>query len=320
MSIELILAPLQGFTDAVFRNIYARHFSGLDSAVAPFISTMDQKRLKPSRIRDILPENNKNLTITPQILSNRAEDFIFLANHISDLGHDTINWNLGCPHTKITRKKKGSGLLPFPREIDAFLDTVCQKIKCRVSVKVRLGKRDKTEIFNLLPVFNQYPLKEIIVHPRTGLQMYKGCADLSAFLEIKKKTDHSLVYNGDITSIETIRTILSKSPDTEKFMIGRGILADPFLPGRIKNVQINTSESHWKIKNFHDDLFNAYDTIFSGPAHVIGRMKGFWSFLGPSFKGSPKVLKKVFKSKTKQEYIRQTEHFFSLELPFSPSE
>ncbi len=120
-TITLILAPLQGFTDVTFRNVYAGHFSGIDEALAPFISTMGQQRLKPSRIQDVAPEQNKGLFVVPQILGNVAKDFIFLADHLYEMGHKQVNWNLGCPHSKIAKKHRGSGLLLYPEKIDTIL-------------------------------------------------------------------------------------------------------------------------------------------------------------------------------------------------------
>ncbi|MCK5350185.1 MAG: tRNA-dihydrouridine synthase, partial [Desulfobacula sp.] len=143
----IILAPIQGFTDVTYRNVFSDHFSGVDEAVAPFISTMGQMRLKPSRIKDVDPENNKTLFVVPQILGNVAKDFIFLADHLYEMGLKKINWNLGCPHSKIAKKKRGSGLLMYPEEIDAFLDTVLSKISNTLSIKLRLGRRSKDEIF-----------------------------------------------------------------------------------------------------------------------------------------------------------------------------
>jgi tRNA-dihydrouridine synthase B len=100
----LIMAPMQGFTDVTFRNVYAAHFSGVDEALAPFISTMGQQRLKPTRIADVDPQLNRSLPVTPQILGNVAQDFIFLARHLAEMGHTQVNWNLGCPHSKIAKK------------------------------------------------------------------------------------------------------------------------------------------------------------------------------------------------------------------------
>lgn len=317
--VKIILAPLQGYTDAVYRQVYVRHFTGVDAALAPFISTMGEERLKPSRIREVLPEHNKGLPITPQILGNVAEDFIFLSRHLKEKGHDTVNWNMGCPHSKIVRKKRGSGMLPWPEMVDRLLDEVMSAGVCRLTLKVRLGLKDKGDIQRLLPVLDRYPLAEIIVHPRTGDQMYTGGVDLDAFEAVTRKTRHRLVYNGDITTPEVFRSIRRRFPDIDTVMIGRGILADPFLPARIKGaVCPQGAEAAERILAFHDDLMGAYASVFQGPGHLIGRMKGFWRYLGPSFENSRKGLKPVFKSTSIIAYKTAVERFFDSDRIFNP--
>jgi len=312
----IILAPIQGFTDVTYRNVFSDHFSGVDEAVAPFISTMGQMRLKPSRIKDVDPENNKTLFVVPQILGNVAKDFIFLADHLYEMGLKKINWNLGCPHSKIAKKKRGSGLLMYPEEIDAFLDTVLSKISNTLSIKLRLGRRSKDEIFKVLPVLDKYPLDEIILHPRTGLQMYEGTSDHDAFAKALLYTRHSLTYNGDITNLNSFHAVQKKFPHTRRFMIGRGILSNPFLAEDIKRIVVKKNQIA-RLKNFHDDLFDSYEKIFSGPAHLTGRMKGFWSYLGPSFKQSKKPLKNILKTTSIAKYQDMVNRFFKAELEFN---
>jgi len=211
--IKIILAPLQGFTDITFRNVFADHFAGVDEAMAPFIPTMGKKKLKLARLKDVAPENNKKLSTIPQILGNNAEDFIFLAGCLHDMGHKKINWNLGCPHSKVANKNRGSGLLMHPKRIDAFLNTVLSKISNRLSVKIRLGRISKNEIHELLPIFDKYPLDEIILHPRTGIQMYEGAPDHSAFGEALLLSRHTFVYNGDIKDLVSFYELRKKFPD-----------------------------------------------------------------------------------------------------------
>ncbi|MDA3787405.1 MAG: tRNA-dihydrouridine synthase family protein, partial [Desulfobacula sp.] len=276
---------------------------------------MGQQRLKPSRIRDVDPYLNQLLPVTPQILGNVAEDFIFLARHLADMGHDLVNWNLGCPHSKIAKKKRGSGLLMYPDEIDAFLDTVIPKISNTLSIKLRLGRKSKDEIFKVLPVLDKYPLDEIILHPRTGIQMYEGTSDHEAFEKVLLYSRHTLTYNGDITSLNTFHTVQKKFPYIRRFMIGRGLLSNPFLAEDIKGVLVNKNQID-RLKKFHDDLFDNYQTIFSGPAHLTGRMKGFWRYLGPSFKDSRKQLKKILKADSINKYKDIVEAFFKTEPEF----
>ncbi len=307
--ITIILAPLQGVTDLTFRNVFSDHFYGVNEAVAPFISTMAQMRLKPSRIKDVDPENNKKLFVIPQILGNDAKDFIFLADHLYEMGHKKINWNLGCPHSKIAKKKRGSGLLMYPDKIDAFLDIVLSKISNTLSIKLRLGRKSKDEIFKLLPVFDKYPLDEIILHPRTGIQMYDGTSDPDAFEKARSLSRHKFTYNGDIINLKTFHTIQKKIPGIQRFMLGRGLLSNPFLAEDIKGILIDKNIND-RLRKFHDDLFSNYQTIFSGPAHLTGRMKGFWRYLGPSFKNSKKNIKKILKADSIAKYQDMVEAFF----------
>ncbi len=315
-NIQIILAPLQGFTDVTYRNVFCDHFSGLDEAIAPFIATMGQMRLKPSRIRDVLLERNKKLPVIPQILGNIEKDFIYLANYLYDMGHEKINWNLGCPHSKIAKKQRGSGLLCHPEKIDRFLDTIMPAMSGSLSVKIRLGRTSKNEIDELLPVLDRYPLEEIILHPRTGVQMYTGMADHDAFIHAAKQSRHAFTYNGDIVDVKSFRAVQQKLPGIHRFMVGRGMLANPFLAEDVKGIGV-TPDRVERLKAFHDDLFSSYKTIFSGPGHLTGRMKGFWTYLGPSFKMSQKPLKKILKSGSLKSYQLNVAAFFDAIPDFS---
>ncbi len=308
---ELILAPLHGFTDVIFRNIYSQYFPGFDMAIAPFISTLEQQRINPARTRDVLPELNRSLPVTPQILSRSPLDFIFLASRFADMGHTCVNWNLGCPQQKIVKNKKGAGLIPFIREIDVFLDTVFSRISIDLSIKVRLGKKDPNEIYPLLKVFNKYPLKEIILHPRTGVQFYKGIADIDAFESVSERTNHRMVYNGDIVSKDFFCGVKNRFPAITRFMIGRGALEKPFLPGMIKNSSGISKEDSLKILySFIDDLFNGYQELMGGKK-LIGRMKGFWTYFIKSFKACSTDYKNILLSQTEDEYKSRVKDLFS---------
>lgn len=320
MDNEIILAPLQGYTDAVFRDVYFRHFTGVDQAMAPFVSTMGQQRLNISRLKDVIPENNLNCkSLIPQILGNVAEDFLFLAQELISLGYDCVNWNMGCPHSKVARKKRGSGMLPWPEMVEALLDDIFQTLPCKLSIKVRLGRHDKDEILRLLPIFDKYPIEELIVHPRTGVQMYTGHADLDAFDMVAQNTSHQLVYNGDITSIDVFEEVAARFPQVNRFMIGRGILSNPFLPSEIKGEIRNRNHDLDRIKCLHDGLFDIYSRKFYGPAHVTGRMKGFWNYMEPSFPGNRKAIKRMLKATTREQYQLAAEAFFIQSPGFVPT-
>ncbi|NOR11612.1 MAG: tRNA-dihydrouridine synthase family protein, partial [Desulfovibrionaceae bacterium] len=314
----LILAPLRGLTDSTYRNVFSRFFPGFDSAVAPFITTYQGKAIKSSRLKDILPENNENLSITPQILAKNPENFQKIATILADLGYETVNWNLGCPYPMVANKMRGSGLLPHPEKIAYFLDAI-QKAPLALSIKTRIGRTHPEEIMKLMPIFNQFPLTELIIHPRTGIQMYKGDVDLETFHACLDLSRHPVVYNGDINSIGDYNRLSEKFPTVSRWMIGRGALANPFLPGQIKAElsslsaqtklmplrykQLSIDKNHRQtLALFHDTLFQCYQENLSGPGHILGRMKGVWFYLSHSFVDGKKLLKKIQKTTRISQY------------------
>lgn len=314
----LCLAPIRGFTNALYRNLYAAHFQGIDAAIAPFISTLSVKQVSKSHIRDILPENNHGIPLVPQIIGNNPEGFIWLAGRFYDLGYDTVNWNLGCPFPMVAKKMRGSGLLPYPARIAAFLDAVIPRIPNRLSIKTRLGRKTADEIFNLIPVFNQYPLAELIIHPRTGIQMYTGEPDVDTFETCLPTVGHPVVYNGDIFSVETFRALQDRFQTVDRWMIGRGALTNPFLSGQIASGETAIERPIARFKRFHDELFEGYRATLSGQSHLVDKMKGYWQYFSAAFENGEKVFKKIKKLKTADKYETVVARFFHEEARWRP--
>jgi len=307
---HLTLAPLKGFTEAPYRNAAAAFFKGFDAAMAPFVVTILGRKYPNTHLKDLLPENNHGWPVIPQVLSNDAAGFVKLAGHLCDLGYDTINWNLGCPFPRVAKKSRGSGLLPHPDKIDRILDQVLSKVPVRLSIKTRIGRFDPEEMETLLPVFNRYPLAELIVHPRTGVQMYTGQPDLEVFGKCLELSQHPVVYNGDIYTVADFTALADRFASVDRWMLGRGALADPFLPGAIKGPDIPHVEKLDIIRRFHDRLFAAYAEILSGPSHLGDKMKGFWLYLSCSFADGRKILKKIQKTRKTDHYTDVVKRFF----------
>ncbi len=308
----LYLAPLRGLTEALFREILTCHFGGFDAAVAPFITPQKKSLYEDKQIRDVLPENNPNLPVIPQLLHTDPEDFLVLARRLADLGYRHINWNLGCPAPMVARKKRGSGLLPYPEEILDLLTRIMTKLEIKLSIKTRLGFNNHAETRALLPQLDQFPLKEIIIHARLGKQLYKGVTDPDGFAVCRQLSRHTLTYNGDINDIETFRLLADRFPTVNRWMIGRGALSNPFLAEEIKGFPPqSTEEKKKRLYNFHDELFRRYTERLAGPSHLLGRVKHLWLYLIASFPGNKKLLKKILKSHTPAGYRETVEELFA---------
>ncbi len=306
----LTLAPIKGFTEAPYRNAAAEFFSGFDAAMAPFVVTVRGRKYPNSHLKDLLPENNPGWPVVPQILSNHPEGFIKLAGRLHALGYNTVNWNLGCPFPRVAKKNRGAGLLPDPERIDRFLEEVLAAIPNRLSIKTRIGRFDAEEMEQLMPVFNRYPLAELIIHPRTGVQMYAGEPDLAIFADCLELSKNPVVYNGDIYTASDYATLADRFKNVNRWMLGRGALADPFLPGTLKGSVVTNTEKLPIIRAFHDRLFDGYARILSGPSHLGDKMKGFWLYLSRSFEDGRKILKKIQKTRKTVHYTEIVNQFF----------
>jgi len=306
----ICLAPLKGVTDAIFRTTYAEFFSGIDWAVAPFLTTVKGPRIKPSHLKQVLPENNHGMPVVPQIISKTAANFAFLAQALFDLGYATVNWNLGCPYPMVAKKGRGAGMLPNPHAVTAFLDQVMPLMSGKISIKMRLGRHRADEIESLLPLLDSYPIESVTIHPRTGVQMYTGRPDLDAFERCLSLTRHHVIYNGDIVTKQCFDELRVRFPQIRTWMIGRGVMKNPFLPYAIKGLAIKAESRPDQFRGFHDALFARYRSALFGPSHLLGRMKGLWSYFSDGLNNGHDLRKQIHKTQTIDHYCEVVNRFF----------
>lgn len=306
---QLYMAPLEGITGYIYRNAYYKCYGDIDRYFAPFIMS---RRLNQKEIRDILPENNRGMELVPQILANRAEDFLAIAKAIQSYGYQLVNLNLGCPSPTVTSRNRGAGFLELTRELDRFLEEIFTACPAKISIKTRIGMEDEEEWQQLLEIYEKYPLEELIVHPRLKTDQYKpGTIHREAFEMAAEKSCHSLCYNGDITSVSDYDELLQQFPETDKIMLGRGILRKPWLPSEIKNGEKKDPQQYKeKLKEFHEELLNGYVDYMSGDKNTLYKMKELWAYLGTSFTNSEKYLKKIRKAQRVSEYKIWADNLF----------
>ena len=303
---KIYFAPLEGITGYVFRNAYEKYYGGIDKYFTPFISPHTKKLMDSREKRDILPENNKGLTIVPQVLTNKAEDLIDLANQLQeDYGYEEINLNLGCPSKTVTTKGKGSGFLEFPDQMEEFFDRYFKACDVKLSIKTRIGYYELEEAQRLLNLYERFPFEEVIIHPRLGSQMYKGMPYYDVFEEYLGRTKHSLCYNGDINTLEDLQKLDSKWEKCDKFMLGRGLIARPGMLGGLYKIDEDLmSQEEWnRFKSFHDELVEGYYAYMCEDRNTLFKMKELWTWWAVMFPGLEKTLKKIKKAATLQEYI-----------------
>ena len=299
---KIHLAPLQGYTNADYRKLHAKYFGGINKYYSPYLRFEPSKELKKSVLKDILPENNEGINLVPQVLGTDTNLFIELAKQFKSYGYKEINWNLGCPYPMVTKRGFGSALIQTPEKVKQVLETVLSKINIQLSIKCRLGFENNNEINSLVEILNNFPIKELTVHTRTAKQMYKGEANPNAFVPIINSSKHKLIYNGDIKTTNDI-VELNKLFDnkTDSFMIGRGLLMNPFLAQEIKGVIFDKSEKIKIIREFINELFEIHAENLQ-PSHLVQRMTTHWEHLSFMFENQHKTFKKIKKAKSISKY------------------
>lgn len=282
---KFYMAPLEEITGYVYRNAYHDFFCPMDKYFSPFIAAKpNQGRLFNYKEKnDILPEHNENLYLIPQILTNNSGDFIRTALGLKDYGYQEINLNLGCPSKPVVNGGRGSGFLEKREALKRFLDEIFERLDLKISVKTRVGRYEPEEFGPILEIFRQYPLEELIIHPRVQTDYYKGNPRMKAFARAYEDKHCPLGYNGDIFTKEDYENIVQEFPQIDSVMLGRGVLADPGLVGKIQGKPEPDMET-WK--GFLQRLCDDFRRISVDDEKALYKMKELWCYFRFSF---PKV-------------------------------
>lgn len=302
---QYFFAPLQGYTDAVFRETHAKHFKGIDAYYTPFCR-MEKGEMRWHDQKDINPERNPTLfkegRLVPQIIGNSAEEVTLLIQKIQEFGYKKVDVNFGCPFPMIAKKQKGAGILTCPEKVEEVLAALSQFSGMEFSLKMRLGMVAPDEALQLLPLINQTKLSHLTMHARLGKDQYKGEMDLESYETFAKACKIPLVFNGDITTLEGMQNIEEQYPNLSAMMIGRGLLQNPLLvEERINNAPYPAAKRNALLKSFLEELEAGYaEQMNGGEGQVVQKLTSYWEYLLPEL--DHKSRKKILKSKKMTDY------------------
>ncbi|MBR3670628.1 MAG: tRNA-dihydrouridine synthase family protein [Fibrobacter sp.] len=320
---QVLFAPLQGYTTGIYRKAHAEIFGGVDAYYAPFLR-IENGRPREKDLRDI--DDDRDLIADakstgamvnrakrtgaktiPQIIANSVNEFKTLADAIMQKGFTEIDFNMGCPFPMQVSRHRGAGLLSDVQTVKSIMDEIARltvKNSIKFSVKMRLGQDSPDEAFALLPILNATPLAHITLHPRLGKQQYKGAVDFNSFVRFYDECRHPLVYNGDITSVSQMRKMEAGYPKLVGIMIGRGMLARPSLAAECKSASdvntVNESDLLSKILEMHSRLYEHARSTYQGDSQILSHVKSFWEYLEPNI--PKKAFKKIKKAGNLGEY------------------
>lgn len=292
-------APMEGITGYLYRNAYEHYFGQADKYFSPFISPNQNHKLSPKELKDVMPDHNQNLNLVPQILSNQSDYFIGTARALKNLGYEEVNLNLGCPSGTVVSKKRGSGFLAYPEALNRFLGEIFESLDMKISIKTRLGKNDPEEFYHLLELYNQYPICELIIHPRVQTDFYKNKPNMELFGQALELSKNPICYNGNLFSEEDYRVFTAQFPEVSSVMLGRGLIGNPGLLPKIRSGEVLEKE---KLRQFLEMLTDGYMRTFSGEHNVLFKMKELWFYMSGLFTEGEMYAKKIRKAQKWAEY------------------
>mgnify|MGYP004609032037 FL=1 len=309
------LAPLEGITTYIYRRAYHQHFTAMDKYFTPFLVPHTKKGFSTKEKNDVMPEHSPGMNLVPQIMSNQAESFLHTVEKLKVYGYEEVNLNLGCPSKTVVSKGRGSGFLADPEGLDRFLDEIFKKCDVKISIKTRIGKDDPEEFVRLLDIYNQYPVEELIIHPRVQKDFYKNQPDLDVFRDAVEGSKIPLCYNGDIFTPESHDEMRREFPQVDTFMLGRGILMNPALLDIIcmgEKTEVEKAETLRKMQSadrykkkihaFLEQIKCDYLEVGMGEKNTLFKLKELWAYMGQNAPDAKKALKRIRKSQSMADY------------------
>ena len=301
---KIYFAPLEGITNHIFRNTYNEIYGNIDKYFAPFISPAENCPITPRERKDLIPENNTGINLVPQILCCRSDYFIEASRELQAMGYNEVNLNHGCPSGTVGSKTKGAGFLKEPAMLQNFLDDIysySESENMNISLKTRLGFFDPEEFYKLVDIFNNFPVSELIVHPRIRTDYYKGEPRKEYFAYALEHSKNPLVYNGNIYTVNDHKELSdSFGANLDPVMLGRGLISDPSLAGKLKGVTTETDFA--KLRRLHDTLYHEYQKIMSPDINVLFKMRELWTYWRVLFEDKDRDIKRLLKAKKYAEY------------------
>lgn len=298
-------APLEGITDSIYRKLHHHYYPGIDRYYTPFLSPTIHRGLTRKEQREIPPADSLEYCCVPQILTKNPEDFIWLAEQCHALGYSEVNLNLGCPSGTVTAKGKGSGMLRDLDYLQNFLDKIYSKSCIPISIKTRIGYSAPDEFPQILAVYNKYPIKELIIHPRVRDAFYNGPVHAAMFDFAVRNSRAPLCFNGDILTRNQANAI----SDSLNVMIGRGLVANPGM--------LNNDVDSKKLGLFLQELLDCYTREFGNARNAMFRLKEHWHYLKKSFYDCDKLYKQLRKCDDLDVFIKTMQQIIN-ECPYTP--
>ncbi len=239
---DLILAPMDGFTDSPFRIICRELGSAVSYTEFVNVDEVAFSRNPESSANLKLRYSERERPIAFQIYGHLENRLVETALRLQDRGPDIIDINLGCSIRKIAERGAGAGMLKDPAKIGRLFARLSAELKIPVTAKIRLGwdpiSRNYLEVARVL---EENGCRLIAVHARTKDQAFAGPVDWNAIAEIKQRAKIPIVGNGNVRTVADVDA-MKRETGCDGVMIGRAAIGHPWIFSRRDKEQVPVEE------------------------------------------------------------------------------
>ncbi len=290
----LILAPMEGVTDIMFRQVVAR--AGRPDLFFTEFTNVSSYASEKGRENALerLEVAETDSPIIAQIWGKNPEHFAECAGALENLGFSGIDLNFGCPDKNVNKTGGGAAMIKTPELAVECFRNAKKATNLPVSIKTRLGWSKTDEYKDWLSILlNEHPAA-LTVHLRTKKEMSKVPAHYELIPEIIKlrekiSPETKLIINGDIKNREEALKLYEKYPEVDGFMIGRGVFQNPYC---FTN-HIGTREELMELLKLHLSLYEKYSKKHYIPYEPL---KHFYKIYINNFPGAADLRAKLMET------------------------
>lgn len=287
----LALAPMDGITDAVYRELLTDLFagrSGISLCVSEFVRVTNHPVID-AVLRRHCPELDRGghtrsgVPVFLQLLGGQPEPMAHTARRACELGASGVDLNFGCPAKVVNNHDGGAALLRQPCRVQTVTAAVREAMPPEVplTVKIRIGWDSGDAIAEIARAAEAGGASWITIHGRTRTQLYRPPVDWHAIGRAREAVGIPVVANGDLNTPADVERCAARS-GCDAFMIGRGAMARPALFRRIRGSEDPDLDLPWlcdRLLDYRERLLAAG----AGESGTLGRIKQWLRLGAPAF-------------------------------------
>ena len=306
---KAFLSPMAGTSNSAYMKICEEMDVGY--AVTELISSEAITRGNKKTFDMLNGYDKLNIPVAVQLFGSNSKVMGEAARIIDDMKlFDVIDINMGCPVTKIAvSSSSGSALLKDPEKVGNIVSSVVSSVKVPVTVKIRSGWDHKSiNACEIARICEENGASAITIHGRTRSDGYGGKVDLDIIKKVKESVSIPVIGNGDIKNGKDAENMMNYTK-CDAIMVGRAALGNPWVFKNINNYFSGIDEYIPTLNDRVDMIKRHLDYLLEIKPErtAILEMRTNASYYLKGISGTKDIKEKIFKCKTKNEFIKVIE-------------